>query len=107
MLLSLAVTLAVGLVYLWTGPAFGLATYQYRGKAAHTVALPFIVPTEADWMDVSFVVRLRPVRFGTFRVTPDDCIEQLTINNRIVDGRLANFCDYVAGRSSGRPCCYA
>ncbi len=99
MALWLAGTIVVGAVYVWSRPAVGTATYQYQGRAAHRVALPFFVPTEGDRLDVSFTMVLAPIRAGTFRVKPDDCIDQLVINGHVVDGHLANFCDYAAGPS--------
>src|SRR5438132_7762742 len=97
-LLSLTGAVVVALVALWIRPVFAAATYQYRGRTPHTTELPFFVPTEADRMEVGFTVTLGSIRFGTYRVKPDDCIEELRVNDLIVDDR-AIFCDYGGGRS--------
>ncbi len=97
--LAFAGTVLVGAVYVWSRPVISVVTYQYRGRDAHTAALPFAVQTEADLMDIRFTMVLEPIHSGTFRVKPDDCIEQLAINSQIVDRRLASFCDYADGRS--------
>jgi hypothetical protein len=98
-LLCLLIGATAAVVFLWTRPGIGEATYQFQGRSIHTAVLPFFVPAESDRVVISFSIdrpRLSPT---TFLIRPYDCIEQLIINNVPVDPGLAAFCAYPSPRS--------
>lgn len=65
-------------------PSFGPGTYQYEGKEIHSITTPPYVASESSSVTVSLQLQLAPLSPHRFVVTPDDCLESLTVNGHLV-----------------------
>ncbi|MEI8230665.1 MAG: hypothetical protein WCG83_06050 [Candidatus Peregrinibacteria bacterium] len=88
------------LVRLYATPRISEFSYQFDGQEVGHGPNPVIIPTQGDFLTITFSVTL-PLGYSTsFFVKPDDCLEKVVINGRVVEGAEFQFCDYtVMGRS--------
>ena len=81
-------------------PRMSEIAYQFDGQEVSHSHNPVIVPTQGDFMTLSFSIAL-PLGYPTsFFVKPDDCLEKVVINEHVAEGVAFQYCDYtVMGRS--------
>src|SRR3989344_7852860 len=61
-------------------------------------ALPMTFDSATDVIEIRTMLNVLPMRPRTFRIIPDDCLEDLWINDTHVQHAEIPFCDYTAGR---------
>ncbi len=81
-----------------TLPKFDKITYRFGDAPEQTTRLPLLVDTAAPTLQVKVPLWISSLSPRNFLVKPDDCIEELRINNFTVPYEVAKFCDYDEGR---------
>lgn len=69
-------------IFLSSGIQNANTYYQYDGSSIVRTSLPFFADTESEYLDVHIRFALNPLHAAKYVITPDDCIETLTINGR-------------------------
>jgi len=75
-------------------PHIGTVTYQFDGGEPVTTTHPFFIKAEAEYMTVEFPMVLTRLQSTVLRIKPDDCLEELWINDVAVTHPAIPFCDY-------------
>ena len=75
-------------------PDIGTVTYQFDGMPSVQTQHPFSVKAQKEYMTVEFPMVMTRLQSPIFRIKPDDCLEELLINDVIVLDALIPFCDY-------------
>jgi hypothetical protein len=75
-------------------PSIGPVRYQYAGFDWQTAEHPLFVPSESKELTVELPLQLSWLHPNVFYVKPDDCMQQLVINDVVFKGESENFCDY-------------
>lgn len=83
----------------WISPRTQDVHYVFDGGSAQVGSLPLSVPSVGKDLSVTISLFLQPIHSTVLQIVPDDCLEQLSVNGRIVDNPRATFCDYTLGRS--------
>jgi len=73
---------------------------RYRIAEGPWQEMPGGLPSsdKQQFLDLTFVLTLRPLHARIFQVVADDCIEKLTVNEQAAGGNIIPFCDLAHGR---------
>ena len=98
-----ALLLILGCVLVWSLstvllPRFGEATYRFEGQEEQIGALPLFPKAESEFMEIRIPVEIPLLLPTTFLIKPDDCLEELSVNDEVVDDPLIPYCDYGNGK---------
>jgi hypothetical protein len=75
-------------------PHIGTVTYNFDGAEKIETTHPFFIKAEHEYLNVELPMVLTRLQSTTLRIKPDDCLEELHINDVLVDHPLIPFCDY-------------
>jgi len=75
-------------------PNIGTVTYQFDGLSPMQTQHPFSVKAQREYMTVEFPMVMTRLQSPILRIQPDDCLEELSINNVVVQHVSIPFCDY-------------
>ncbi len=73
------------------------ASYQYDGMEPHETSIPFLAEGEGSYFNITATFRMNPLHASWFVIGPDDCIEELIVNDQSVDG-VTSLCNFHPGR---------
>jgi len=81
-----AIFATVLLLQLWRSvlPSFGPAQYSYSGPPDRSAPLPLDVPSEGSLLRVRTTMKVGTIHPSVLSITPDDCLEALTVNEHRV-----------------------
>jgi Gpi18-like mannosyltransferase len=84
MALTLWVMVSSMLMLRASAPAFGIGTYQFEGRDRHEFTMPLYLNSESGMIHIETPLTLPDVFPTLYSVTPDDCLEELTVNDQPV-----------------------
>lgn len=84
----------LAIVHMGFRPAIGPVTYTFDNGAVRFGTHPLFIAGESRMLHATVPVVLSPLDSKQFRIHPDDCIKELSINGVRVPDAIAQFCDY-------------